>query len=156
MSRITSANMSHSTCAKARKICSFVRSACSRRRASSMARSMMRCAVSAILLGDMSRSSTCTYAPPLSYREEQDVGQCCTVAESPQTLQIAVRRFQPQRKRNVLSASAARVTELRPGQREQRLNALFGGRVGAEEGQQPACRKGLDDEHVGGGGVGIE
>src|SRR5258708_9311134 len=52
--------MSHSTCAKARNRCSLVSSVCSRRRASSTALSTMRCAVSATLLGEMSRSSTCT------------------------------------------------------------------------------------------------
>ena len=57
-SRMTWANMSHSTCANARKTCSLVSSACSRRRASSSARSTTRSADSAILLCGMSKSSS--------------------------------------------------------------------------------------------------
>ncbi len=51
-SRITCANMSHSTCANARKTCSLVSSECSRRRDSSTARSTTRWADSAILFCD--------------------------------------------------------------------------------------------------------
>src|SRR4029450_5789013 len=52
----------------------MVSGACSRRRASSTARSMIRCAVSPILLDEISRSSTCTSASRL-LRNQQDAGQ---------------------------------------------------------------------------------
>src|SRR5262245_47492808 len=54
---MTCEKVSHSTCANARKTCSLVTCAWSRRRDSSIARSTTRCADSPILLGAMSKSS---------------------------------------------------------------------------------------------------
>src|SRR6516225_6184956 len=132
ISRMTPENMSHSTWANARKTCSLVRRACSRRRASSIARSTTRCALSPILLGEMSRSSTCTGCLRL-IREQQFVRQPWTVAFRPQ-----IRRSFP----------------LVPVQ--QRFYPLFGRRMCAEQPKQALGRKGLDDEQVRRGWVSVQ
>ena len=73
-SRMTWPNMSHSTWANARQTCSLVSSACSRRRASSSARSTTRSADSASLFCGMSKSSTTPSSVSCTGRE-QDGGQ---------------------------------------------------------------------------------